>query len=68
MNHSLKKCLGLGLLASMSMLHAANNCPVAPYYSIRSQSENNPRLFVGQAQLFNLHDTKYLYGNLAVTT
>ncbi|PKN03487.1 hypothetical protein CVU75_01945, partial [Candidatus Dependentiae bacterium HGW-Dependentiae-1] len=68
MNHSLKKCLGLGLLASMNLLHAANNCPVAPYYSIRSQSENNPRLFVGQAQLFNLHDMKNVYGNFAVTT
>ncbi len=68
MNHRVKKCLGLSLLACMSMLHAANSCPVAPYYSIRSQSENNPRLFVGQAKLFNLHDVKHIYGNFAITS
>jgi hypothetical protein len=64
MYHTIKN-LGIGLL--MLSLPAAADCPVAPYYSIRSQSENNPRLFVGQAKLINLHDIKYLYGNFAVT-
>lgn len=64
-------CLALSIGACFAQTGTAANvscCPVAPYFSIRSQRENNPRLFVGHATLFNLPDVKDVYGNFVVTS
>jgi len=63
------KIKNLALLLIISAPLFADNCSnsVAPYFSIRSQSVNQPRMMAGWVDHVNRFDMEKFYGSFAVT-